>query len=68
MTSATDAPGAGAAPALYHCEIRHVRTGPRRYAFGRRTYLWLVDLDHIPRLPRGLRPLARFDARDHFAG
>lgn len=68
MTSAPDAPGAGAAPALYHCEIRHLRTGPRRYAFGRRTYLWLVDLDHIPRLPRGLRPLARFDARDHFAG
>ncbi|MGW4916195.1 DUF1365 domain-containing protein [Streptomyces albidoflavus] len=59
---------APSAPALYRCEIRHVRTGPRRYAFGQRTYLWLVDLDHIPVLPRALRPLARFDARDHFAG
>lgn len=70
---AATAPGAGpadgpAAPALYRCEIRHVRTGPRRYAFGQRTYLWLVDLDRIPVLPRALRPLARFDARDHFGG
>ncbi len=29
--------------------------------------MWLVDLDRLPRLPRLLRPLARFDARDHFA-
>jgi DUF1365 family protein len=27
--------------------------------------MWLVDLDALPRLPRGLQWLARFDARDH---
>lgn len=57
-----------AAPALYRCLITHVRTRPKRYGFRTRTYMWLVDLDHLPRLPRPLRPLARFDARDHFAG
>ncbi|GGS30338.1 DUF1365 domain-containing protein [Streptomyces humidus] len=57
-----------AVPALYSCRIAHVRTGPRRYALRHRTYLWLVDPDHPPRLPFPLRPLARFDPRDHFAG
>ncbi|TCP44774.1 hypothetical protein EV191_11959 [Tamaricihabitans halophyticus] len=28
-------------------------------------YTWLVDLDALPVLPRYLRPLARFDTRDH---
>jgi DUF1365 family protein len=56
------------APALYDCEVVHVRTAPQRYALRHRTYLWLVDLDRLPRLPWALRPLARFDARDHFAG
>jgi DUF1365 family protein len=27
--------------------------------------MWLVDLDNLPRLPRGLRWLARFEGRDH---
>ncbi|MFN8028548.1 MAG: DUF1365 domain-containing protein [Acidimicrobiia bacterium] len=27
--------------------------------------MWLVDLDAVPQLPRGLRWLARFDAADH---
>ncbi|MEU6113022.1 DUF1365 domain-containing protein [Streptomyces sp. NPDC047117] len=53
---------------MYPSLITHVRTRPRRYAFRQRTYLWLVDLDALPRLPRILRPLARFEARDHFAG
>ncbi|MFD3696965.1 DUF1365 domain-containing protein [Streptomyces sp. NPDC058646] len=48
--------------------MAHVRTAPVRYAFRHRTYMWLVDLDALPRLPRALRPLARFDARDHFGG
>ena len=30
--------------------------------FRYRSYLWLVDLDHLPRVPG----LARFRARDHF--
>lgn len=55
-------------PALYQSVITHVRTKPGRYAFKHRTYLWLVDLDRLPVLPRPLRPLARFDGRDHFAG
>jgi DUF1365 family protein len=55
-------------PALYACTVTHVRNHPERYGFRHRTYLWLVDLDHLPRLPRLLRPLARFEARDHFGG
>ncbi|WP_435125681.1 DUF1365 domain-containing protein [Actinacidiphila sp. bgisy144] len=57
-----------AVPALYPCTVAHVRTGPRRYALRHRTYLWLVDPDRLPRLPLPLRPLARFDPRDHFTG
>ncbi|MBO0514766.1 DUF1365 domain-containing protein [Streptomyces beijiangensis] len=55
-------------PALYPCTIAHLRTSPRRYALRHRTYLWYVDPDRPPRLPLLLRPLARFDARDHFGG
>ncbi|MDQ8708417.1 DUF1365 domain-containing protein [Streptomyces sp. LHD-70] len=55
-------------PALYPCTITHVRASPRRYALRHRTYLWFVDPDRLPRLPRPLRPLARFDPRDHFTG
>jgi len=51
--------------ALYDCRIAHVRTRPLRHAFQHRTYLWLVDLDRLPGLPAPLRPLARFQARDH---
>ncbi|MEU8548949.1 DUF1365 domain-containing protein [Streptomyces roseoverticillatus] len=46
----------------------HARNSPVRHAFRHRTYLWLVDLDHLPQLPYGLRLLACFDARDHFDG
>ena len=55
------APGA----VLYECRITHLRTAPLRNAFTYRTYQWLVDLDHLPRLGRGLRLLAAFKARDH---
>ncbi|MFJ5264776.1 DUF1365 domain-containing protein [Streptomyces sp. NPDC088387] len=55
-------------PALYHCDIRHVRTAPLRHALRHRTYMWLVDPDRPPELPPLLRPLARFDPRDHFTG
>ncbi|MFC8130484.1 DUF1365 domain-containing protein [Streptomyces sp. NPDC057302] len=56
----------GSAPALYPSVITHVRTSPRQYKLTHRTYLWLIDLDEPPRLPFALRPLARFDGRDHF--
>jgi hypothetical protein len=59
---------AGAAPALYRCLVTHVRSHPRRYVLRHRTYLWLIDIDDPPRLPAVLRPLARFDPADHFAG
>lgn len=52
--------------ALYECVITHVRRTPLRHTLRHRTYLWYVDVDRLPVLPRPLRPLARFDARDHF--
>ena len=33
---------------LYECRITHARTVPLRNVFTYRTYLWLVDLDHLP--------------------
>ncbi|MFD4708227.1 DUF1365 domain-containing protein [Streptomyces sp. NPDC058430] len=58
----------GPAPALYPCLVTHVRSAPRRHLVRHRTYLWLIDVDRPPRLPAPLRPLARFEARDHFGG
>ncbi|MCS0637789.1 DUF1365 domain-containing protein [Streptomyces sp. LP05-1] len=55
-------------PALYECVVGHARTAPLRHGFRTRTHLWLVDLDRLPVPPRALRPLARFDPRDHFGG
>lgn len=51
--------------ALYDARIRHVRRDRIDRAFTHRIYLWLVDLDALPRLPWWLRPFARFDAADH---
>jgi DUF1365 family protein len=52
-------------PALYAAEVRHARRRDLETAFAHPTYLWLVDLDELPRLPRWLRPFARFRAADH---
>ena len=57
--------GDAAGNSLYSCELSHIRSDPVRHGFTYRTYLWLVDLDRMPRLPVWLRCLARFDARDH---
>ncbi|WP_061300265.1 DUF1365 domain-containing protein [Herbidospora cretacea] len=43
-------------PALYRCVITHVRSTPLRNAFTYDGYLWLVDLDD---LPKGFDPGAR---------
>ena len=51
--------------ALYPCEITHVRARPVQRVFRYRSYLWLVDLDDLPRVPLTLRPFARFRSRDH---
>lgn len=52
-------------PALYAAHTVHLRRErlTRRFAYG--TYLWLVDVDELPRLPGPLAPLARFRTRDH---
>ncbi|MFE6226014.1 MULTISPECIES: DUF1365 domain-containing protein [unclassified Streptomyces] len=55
-------------PSLYETEIAHTRVTPLRHALRHRTYLWLIDIDHPPVLPRPLRPLARFHPADHFDG
>ncbi|MEU5795968.1 DUF1365 domain-containing protein [Streptomyces sp. NPDC047813] len=62
------APSAGPPAALYPCVITHRRRAPQRYALRHRTYLWLVDPDRLPELPRPLKLLAHFSARDHFTG
>lgn len=49
----------------YDATIGHARREPLVNRFSYRSRMWLVDLDRIPRLPTGLRWLARFEARDH---
>ena len=51
--------------ALYEVQIQHVRVEPVRHEVRHSSYQWFVDLDDLPRLPRPLRVLARFEARDH---
>jgi DUF1365 family protein len=51
--------------AIYRAEVAHFRNDRPRRAFRHRVYLWLVDLDRLPRLAWWLRPFARFEARDH---
>ncbi|HVV77380.1 MAG TPA: DUF1365 domain-containing protein [Mycobacteriales bacterium] len=52
-------------PALYDVTIRHTRLAPIRNAFRYGSFCWLIDIDDPQPLPAWLRPLARFDARDH---
>lgn len=55
-------------PALYPTRITHLRRSPVHHYAEHRSYSWYVDLDDLPRLPRWLRPFARFEAVDHFDG
>jgi DUF1365 family protein len=57
--------GVALAPALYDATVTHVRREGVASRFRHGTFCWLVDLDALPALPRVLRPLARFEARDH---
>ena len=66
MRLVTHAPSSVVAPAVYRVRVSHARTERVRHAFRYRHSLWLVDLDALPQLPRGLRWLASFAARDHF--
>nr|WP_232376911.1 DUF1365 domain-containing protein [Amycolatopsis aidingensis] len=54
-------------PCVYETTVGHVRATDPPATFASRMYLWLVDLDELPRLPLPLRPLASFDPSDHFA-
>src|SRR6185312_640447 len=52
-------------PARYRTRITHGRTERVGYGFAYGHPMWLVDLDAVPVLPRGLRILGSFDAVDH---
>lgn len=54
-----------AIPARYDVWIRHQRRDPVAYGFARRGSTWLIDLDAVPRLPRGFGWLCRFGVPDH---
>lgn len=54
--------------ALYPTRVTHLHRFPVRHYGEHRSYGWYVDLDDLPRLPRWLRPFARFEAVDHFSG
>jgi DUF1365 family protein len=66
VTALDTALGARTRASLYTCKVRHLRQAPVHNDFTYRTFLWLVDLDELPRLPGPLRPLAGFRAKDHF--
>jgi DUF1365 family protein len=48
-------------PALYRTRITHLRRAPVHHYFEHRGYCWYVDIDQLPRLPRWLRPFAKFE-------
>jgi DUF1365 family protein len=50
---------------LFECEIAHTRTTPVINSFRYRSYLWLVDVDRLPRPRRPFGVLAGFRAADH---
>jgi DUF1365 family protein len=50
---------------IYDVLITHARRELIDRAFSHRAYMWLVDLDELPRLPWWVKPFARFEARDH---
>jgi uncharacterized protein len=52
-------------PVLYRCRVSHTRRTPVVESFVYRHFMWLIDLDAVPELPRPLRLLGTFDSRDH---
>ena len=55
-------------PALYPTRVTHLHRSPVQHYGEHRSYSWYVDIDDLPRLPRWVRPFARFEAADHFDG
>jgi len=68
QTAPIPGPDAGAIPALYPIRVTHLHRSPVHHYAEHRTYSWYVDIDDLPRLPRWLRPFARFEASDHLQG
>jgi uncharacterized protein len=62
---AAELTGLPALPALVPGRVTHRRNGPVRHAFRHRAYLWLIDLDSVPRQPGHLRWFAGFNSADH---
>jgi len=52
-------------PAYYDIDITHHRRDPIDYSFSQRSHIWLIDLDDVTRLPRGLGRLCHFSSVDH---
>jgi uncharacterized protein len=52
-------------PAVFRCRLTHSRLQGVHHIFRNTVYLWLVDVDDLPRLPRPLTPLISFDPRGH---
>ncbi len=52
-------------PILFRCRVMHDRREGVRHRFDYPWWLWLVDLDALPRPPWPLSLLLRFRARDH---
>jgi DUF1365 family protein len=52
-------------PSEYLVNVTHRRRDPIEYGFAQRGNTWLIDLDSVPELPRGLRWLVNFGSRDH---
>jgi DUF1365 family protein len=52
-------------PALVKGQVRHARFHPVRHSFRYKAHQWLVDADRPDAVPRWLRPLVSFQARDH---
>ncbi len=50
---------------IYRSTVRHLRKSTVTREFSYSGYYWLIDVDHLPRIARLLRPFARFHARDH---
>jgi DUF1365 family protein len=59
------APSRVVVPAIFRCQLTHSRRQGVPHRFRYTVCLWLVDVDDLPRLPRPLTPLIRFDPRDH---
>jgi len=55
-------------PAIYPTRVTHLHRSPVQHFGEHRRYSWYVDIDELPRMPRMLRPFARFEASDHFDG